>query len=130
MLLLVACVAGLLAAVTQIGMARCEFVVKENNLIINEDGMVEGELRLAYLGQEYDSQWPYACNMTRIDCPSLVNIKPESVASIRYRATALGPLKKQEPCAIYLSKLGINADEIEGYVFLKYGTDVVINGRQ
>jgi hypothetical protein len=130
MFLLIAIFAGLLAAVTQIGMAECEFVVKENNLIINEDGMVEGKLRLGYLGKEYDSQWPYECSMSRVDCPSLINVRPDSVTSIRYRAKALGPFKKQEPCAIFLRRLGVKPDEIDGYVFLKYGTDVVINGRQ
>ena len=130
MLLLIAVVAGLLAAVTQIGMAKCEFVVKENNLMVSDEGMVEGELRLGFLGKEYDSQWPYECSITRVDCASLLDLMPDARTTIRYRAMALGPLKKQEPCAIYLTKFGVDPDEIDGYVFLRYLTHVVINGRR
>ena len=132
MLTAVAAAGVALALVTQIGMGVAEFEVWENNLSLNEDGLIEGELRLGYEGDEYrGTTWPYACRLTNINHRGLLDLKPGSKTRVRYRMNALGPLKKQEPCAFFLTRrLGINQSEIVGYVTFKGGTEVVINGRQ
>ena len=132
MLIAVALAGIAMALVTQIGMGVAEFEVWENNLSLNEDGFVEGELRLGYEGDEYfGTTWPYACKMTNISRPGLLELKPGVKTRVRYRMNALGPLKKQEPCACFLTRnLGINQSDIVGYVTFKGGTEVVINGKQ
>ena len=132
MLIAVALAGGAMALVTQIGMGVAEFVVWENNLSLNVDGLVEGELRLGYEGDEYyGTTWPYECRITNISHRGLLDLEPGSKTRVRYRMTALGPLKKQEPCAYFLTRsLGIHQSDIVGYVTFKGGTEVVINGRQ
>ena len=132
MLFVVALTGIAMASVTQIGMGVAEFEVWENNLRLNEDGLVEGELQLGYEGDEYlGTTWPYACRLTNVSRPGLLDLKPGSKTRVRYRMTALGPLKKQDPCAYYLTRsLGISQSSIVGYVTFKGGTEVVINGRQ
>ena len=132
MLIAVAIAAVGLALVTQVGMAIADFEICENNLILNEDGFVEGELRLGYEGDEYyGTSWPYECRMTNVSRRELLDLKPGSKIRVRYRMTALGPLKKQEPCAFFLTRsLGIRQSDIVGYVTFKGGTEVVINGHQ
>jgi hypothetical protein len=132
MLIAVALAGVALALVTQIGMGIAEFEVWENNLSLNDDGLVEGELRLGYEGDEYyGTTWPYDCRITNVSRRSLLDLKPGIKTRVRYRISALGPLKKQEPCAYFLTRsLGINQSDIVGYVTFKGGTEVVINGRQ
>ncbi len=132
MLLTVALVGTALALVTQIGMGIAEFEVWENNLRLDADGLVVGDLRLGYQGGEYyGTTWPYECQMNQIRLPDLLDLRPGLKTRIRYRMTALGPLKKQDPCGCFLTRcLGINQSDIVGYVTFKGGTEVVINGRQ
>ena len=132
MMISIALIALSMAAVTQIGMGVAEFEVRENNLRLNEDGLVEGELWLGYEGDEsYSGLWPYDCKMNNVSEIALLDLKPGSKTKIRYRIAALGPLKKQEPCAIYLTRsLGINQSDIVGFVTFKGGTEVVINGKK
>lgn len=132
-MLLAVALAGLgLALFTQIGMGSAEFEVWENDLILNDSGLVEGELLLGYEGDEYSgTTWPVECKISQVDRPSLLDLKPKSKYRITYRVTTFWPLEKQEPCALFLTRcLGIKKVDIVGYVTFKHGTEVVINGHR
>jgi hypothetical protein len=132
MMVVVAFAGAAMALVTQIGMDVAEFEVRENNLSLNDDGLVEGELSLGYESDEFHgASWPFECKMTNISLTSLLDLKPGSKTKVRYRVSDLGPLKKQEPCAYFLTRhLGINQSDIVGYVTFKGATELVINGKR
>ena len=132
MLVFVALVGVAMAMVTQFGMGVAEFEVWENDLRLNDDGLVEGGLRLGYEGDEYyGTTWPYQCRMTNVSQRELLDLKLGQKTKVRYRINSLGPLKKQEPCSYFLTRsLGLNRSDIVGFVTFKGATEVVINGQQ
>lgn len=132
LLVLIGLLAIALALVTQIGMGTAEFEVCENNLRLDENGLVKGSLLLRYEGDEYaGTTWPYECKLNNIDRQELLGLKLGLKQRVRYRMAALGPLKKQDPCAIFLTRrLRIQPLEIVGFVTYQGETEVVINGQR
>ena len=133
LLILIAAMAAVFAAMTQIGMGQAEFTIVENNLTFDERNLVEGVLRWNYTGTQHDGEkpWPFECKIRNIQNQELVKITPGSCAVVRYRQTALGPLKTQDPFAMYISGvLGINENSIVGYAILEDSTEVFIDGHK
>ena len=123
----------LLAVVTQVGIVEAEFEVWENNLHLNDQGLVQGELRLGFQSDEYRDKaaWPFDFKIKNVADRSLLSLQNGTKSSIKYRLKKFGPLKVQEPCRVYLTRvLGLDAESIVGYVMIKGRTEVVIDGSQ
>lgn len=126
----VACTCVGFAILTQVGFENAEFQISENELVLNENDLVSGEL-WGYMGAEVPSanQWSFVCEVRNVDRPSLLNLKVGKKNRIRYRAAPFGPFKQQDGFRIYLTQtLGFSTDHIVGFVRTSEGTKVVIDG--
>ena len=131
LLIYVAVVGGLMAILTQVGVERAEFQISENELSFNDnDELISGQL-WGYMGKKVPSenQWSFVCEIRNVDRASLLSLKAGQKHRIRFRSNPIWPLKKQDPFRIYISKrLGIESDQIKGYITTDQGTKVVIDG--
>ena len=132
LLIVVAMVGVLFAVATQIGMVESEFEVWENNLRLNSDGLVQGDLRLGFESELYgEDAWPVEFKINNVSDGDLLGLQEGTKNKIKHRAKGFGPLKVQEPCQLYLTRvLGLDADSIVGYVSIKGRTEVVIDGNR
>ncbi|MFK7768538.1 MAG: hypothetical protein AB8B55_15050 [Mariniblastus sp.] len=125
-------IAGLVFAVTtQIGMDIATFEIWENDLTVNHQGLVQGQLRWGFVapGKPKDQPWPFVCRINNVDQRKILKLKPKTVNEIRYRVSDFGPLKQQDPYKIYISQvLGIHEDKIVGFVMIKGRTEIIIDG--
>ena len=127
----VAIVGMVLATSTQIGMGTATFEIWENDLSTNERGLIQGVLKWGYTGpgENQKDAWPFICRINNIANHEILKLKPKMKNAIRYRMTALGPLKKQDQYKMYISRaLGISEDKIKGFVMLNEQTEIVIDG--
>lgn len=130
LLIYVAFSGGLLAILTQVGVERAEFQISENELTLNDNELVSGEL-WGYMGKQVPSadQWSFVCEIRNVDRTALLSLKAGQKHRIRFRENPIWPLKKQDPFRIYISRsLGIESDQIVGYITTDQGTKVVIDG--
>lgn len=130
LLIYVAVAGGLLALLTQVGVEPAEFQLSENELLLNADELVSGEL-WGYMGKEVPSenQWSFVCEIRNVNRVALLNLQAGQKHRIRFRENPIWPLKKQDPFRIYISQcLGIESDQIVGYITTDQGTKVVIDG--
>lgn len=130
-LLLWVAFAGIVFAVwTQVGFEGAEFQISENELQLNEDYLVAGEL-WGYMGEELPSknQWAFVCEIRNAERTALLNLKAGKKNRIRFRSKPIWPLKKQDAFRVYLTKtLGFRSNQIIGFVRTNKGTKVVIDG--
>ena len=123
----------LLGLVTQIGMGTAEFEVVENQLELSNDGMVSGRLWGNFTGHDLPqpNELSFVFEVRNINRPNIVQIQSGQKNQIRYRIKPFGPLDKQDPFQIYLTRhFGITADQIKGYVWGQALAQVVIDGTQ
>ncbi len=130
LLVVVALVGTTMAIATQVGMGTAEFEVWENELVLNERGLVTGQLSCGYVGTESNSPdpWPFDVDIKNVPDRELTKIQPGRKVEVRYRMVALWPLKKQDPFAMYLRRIGVDSKDVVGHVITKTGTKVIIDG--
>jgi hypothetical protein len=121
-----------LAFVSQAGVRVAKFELVENNLRLNSDGFVQGKMRFHCTTNEYpDSDWVFECNVVNLSQSEILGFKPGVSKKLRYRSVAMGPLGKQDPYALFVTRgLGIQQSSIVGFVTYQTGAEVMINGRQ
>jgi hypothetical protein len=134
----VALIAGLAALSTQVGMSSSEFRFIENQLTLNDEGLVNGKIRWSFSDHLVNGEKvrgrEFVCTVTNLKLSpdvyqQLLLCKPGSRRTIKYRSRAIGPLAKQDPFKHYISsELGIDGEKITGYAWFDGWTQVVIDG--
>ena len=113
--------------ISQSGFEEALFEIKSNELKLDEDGIVRGELecRCKMLGLEPTKM---VCRVERSLDESLLKLAVAQVIPVRYRRwPPLGLLDKQDPYGIFLThKLGFAADEIVGQIIRRDESTVVV----
>jgi len=133
MLVVVGLLGILMAIATQVGNRTVEFEILENELQLDDEQLVSGELRWGYRSRTSpeNDQWPFVCQIRNVPQSDLLNLMPGQKNEVNYRAYPVWPLKQQDPFKIYIVKvLGIRSDRIVGYVMTSENTQVHIDGNR
>ena len=131
MLAIVGLLGILLAVVTQVGNSTVEFEILENQLRLNDERLVSGQLSWGYRAhpESEGEVWPFVCKIRNVDQPELLKLAPGKKNNVNFRSHPVWPLKKQDPFKIYIvNVLGISSDQIVGFVMTSENTEVVIDG--
>ena len=136
LLVIVTLLSILVAVSTQIGTTDAHFEFIENDLTVDDRGRVNGKIRWSFRDRFHQETkaWLFDCTVNHLPLEPevykrLISLSPGAQRTIRYRYRELGPLKKQDPFANYISQdLGIDAAFIKGYTMFDGWTEVTING--
>ncbi len=133
MLAFIGLIGILLAVATQVGHSTVEFEILENQLELNEEQRISGQLSWGYRADP-DSEsegWPFVCKIRNVEQRGLLKLTPGQKNDVNFRSNPIWPLKKQDPFKIYIAKvLKIPPHQIVGYVMTSENTEVVIDGSQ
>ena len=108
------------------------FEIKENNLRLDERGMVRGRILYRFARTRADQppeSYDFICTITNLDQPELLKLEPGQKFRMRYRLYDVGPFPKQNVYAKFLTDgLKFRKEDIVGHAQMAAWTEVVVDG--
>lgn len=114
--------------VVEFGKRAADFKVVTNDLKIDNNGLVYGQLECSYSGPNATGR-PFNFSLNNIAQRSLIELQPGDSHRVSFQYAPTWPLKKQDPFLRYIERgLKIDPECIQGYVMTDVDTQVILRG--
>lgn len=131
-MLVVMAASGLMWLSTQYGKVEARFEVVECDLSRSAGGHLNGSLQWRFARVKADGIIERSDTLLTVE--NVLSTKMDSLQSgdqfkVRYRLGDVGPIKKENPYVLFMTeKLGIEKDEIVGFIQMQGWSEVVVRG--
>lgn len=118
---------------TQYGKVEAQFEIVSCDLNRASGGHLDGSLQWRYARVKANGNIERSdtlLTVENIQSGKMVGLKSGDQFKVRYRLSDLGPIKKENPYVLFMTQeLGIEKDEIVGFIQMDGWSEVVVRGK-